>query len=107
MGLLLPLITLYFVLLTFLYLLLLIEKVLYDFFALNSFLLLICLLEGLGLWRLLVLKHAHVISEAIIQSSKWFAFSFLYWLRVLKRGPKIRFVVNKYRRYLALKRMLK
>ena len=66
MGLLLPLITLYLVLLTFLYLLLLFEKVLDKLFALYSLLLFVSLLEGLRLRRLLIFKHGHVISKSII-----------------------------------------
>lgn len=69
MGLLLPPITVILILLTFFDILLLFEKVLDELFALNSLLLLICLLERLWLGRFLILKHAHVIPETIVEAS--------------------------------------
>lgn len=106
MGLLLPLITILFILLTFFDILLLFEKVFDEFFTLNSLLFLICLLERLGLRRFLIFKHTHVISETIIESSKWFALSFLDRLSIVKRRP---IDYNKWLSltYLALKRMLR
>jgi len=66
MGLLLPLITLYNILLTFLYLLLLFEKMLNEFLFFDPLLFLVSFLEGLWLGWLLILKHAHEISKSII-----------------------------------------
>lgn len=106
MGLLLPPITILLIPLTFFDILLLFEKVLDELFALDSLLLLICLLERLWLGRLLILKHAHVIPETIIETSEWFALSFLDRLSIVKRRP-IEFDIWLSITYLALKRMLR
>lgn len=86
MGLLLPPIT-FLLILTFFDILLLLEKVLDKLFFLDSLLLLVCLLERFRLGRFLILKHAHVVSETIIQPPERLALPFLYRLGIVKRRP--------------------
>ena len=74
--------------LTFFDIALLLDKVVDNLLLSESLLLFVGLLALLRLRRFCLLKHAHVVSEAIEIASEWLALAFDVGLCILKRRSK-------------------